>query len=110
MTGKPELKVVGGPKRARRTPAKKASATRRKPTRTVSQAASNGTHLDLLMAMRTRIAKSVEDVNTPARDLAALSRRLMEIAKEIEAIKAAELQEAAEDDDAPDEEFGETAI
>lgn len=63
----------------------------------VTKAASEGSHKDLLEAMRDRVAKTVEDVNTPARDLAALSRRLMEITKEIEAIEAAAAQEAAED-------------
>jgi hypothetical protein len=54
--------------------------------KTVTQAADTGTHRDLLVAMRDRVAKAVEDPNTPARDLAALTRRLLEIAREIEAI------------------------
>lgn len=54
--------------------------------KTVTQAADAGSHRELLVAMRDRVAKAVEDPNTPARDLAALTRRLLEIAREIEAI------------------------
>jgi hypothetical protein len=56
--------------------------------------------------MRTRIADAVGDPNTPARDLAALSRRLLEIAKDLKALDAAD-----RDDDigmaaaTPDEEW-----
>lgn len=49
---------------------------------------------ELLVAMRSRIATAVDDEKTPPRDLAALTRRLMEIAKEVEAIDA----KAGEDD------------
>lgn len=48
---------------------------------------------DLLVAMRDRVAKDVENPNTPARDLAALTRRLMEITKEIDAIDSREDQD-----------------
>ena len=40
---------------------------------TVTDAASIGTHKDLLVAMRARVATAVQDPNTPARDLAALT-------------------------------------
>lgn len=56
---------------------------------TVTKAATDGDRLDLLVAMRTRVATAVEDPNTPARDLAALTRRLMEIAKDIEVLQLA---------------------
>lgn len=55
---------------------------------TVTSAAAEGSLRDLLVAMRDRVAKDVESPNTPARDLAALTRRLLEITKEIEAIDA----------------------
>ena len=58
--------------------------------RTVLQAAKSGDQRDLLVAMRTRVAKAVQDPETPARDLASLTKRLMEIAKEIEAIDTRE--------------------
>lgn len=57
--------------------------------KTVTAAAADGDRRELLVALRSRIAQTVEDGSTPARDLAALSRRLLEIAREIEAIDAA---------------------
>ena len=59
-----------------------------KRTFTVTSAASEGTRRDLLVAMRSRVATAVEDSSTPARDLAALTRRLMEIARDIEVMDA----------------------
>lgn len=63
------------------------SMPRQKPL-TVTAAAKDGTRRDLLVALRARIAQTVENADTPPRDLAALSRRLLEIAKEIEAMDA----------------------
>lgn len=63
------------------------SVPRTKPL-TVTTAATDGNRRDLLIALRGRIAQTVENADTPPRDLAALSRRLLEIAKEIEAIDA----------------------
>jgi len=79
----------------------------------VTEAAAQGSRLDLLVAMRSRVATAVEDPDTPARDLAALTRRLLEIANEIAAIEAQ--QELAEDSIAaaaamPDEPFDSAAI
>lgn len=76
----------------------------------VSDAAAKGTHRDLLIAMRERIAKAVEDVNCPARDLAALTRRLQEVAREIEAIDARSAEEAAENGDIADEAWDAQAL
>lgn len=87
-----------------KTPAKKAAVS------SVSAAALNGTRRDLLVAMRTRVAKDVEDANTPSRDLAALTRRLLEIVNEIEAIDVAAEQEALENGEAADEEFDASAV
>ena len=42
---------------------------------------------DLLKRMHERVEQSVFDADTPPRDLAALTRRLIEIGKEIEAIE-----------------------
>jgi hypothetical protein len=79
--------------------------------KTVTQAAENGTHRELLVAMRARIARSVEDPNTPPRDLAALSRRLQDIAKEIALIDLRDQQEANESSGAaPDEAFDASAV
>lgn len=61
--------------------------------KTVSEAADSGTTRELLVAMRTRIALAVEDRNTPARELAALTKRLVEVVRDIEAIDAREAQD-----------------
>ena len=63
------------------------SAPKSKPL-TVKAAADSGVRRDLLVAMRSRIALDIDSQDTPARDLAALSRRLLEIVKEIEQIDA----------------------
>lgn len=83
------------------------------PETSVTEAAADGSRLELLVAMRARVASAVEDPNTPPRDLAALTRRLLEIANEIASIEAQ--MELAEDSIAaaaamPDEEFDGTAI
>jgi len=56
--------------------------------KSVTEAAKSGTTRELLSAMRARIAEAVEDPNTPARDLAALTKRLVEVVRDIEAIDA----------------------
>jgi ribosome-binding protein aMBF1 (putative translation factor) len=63
--------------------------------KSVSEAAEKGTTRELLVAMRSRIAKAVEDPNTPARDLAALTKRLVEVVRDIEAIDAREDESTA---------------
>lgn len=76
----------------------------------IVSAASEGGARDLLVAMRNRIAKTLDEPNCPARDQASLSRRLLEIRKEIEAIDAAAEQEAAESAEHPDEAFDAAAL
>lgn len=71
-------------------PGEKGRPTRQK---TVTEAAEKGTTLELLVAMRARIATAVEDANTPARDLAALTKRLVEVVRDIDAIHAREAEE-----------------
>ena len=66
------------------------------PVKSVAQAAASGSHRDLLVAMRERIAVAVSSPDCPPRDLAALTRRLQDIAKEIEAIDL-RLKEEAKD-------------
>lgn len=58
--------------------------------KTILEAAEQGSRVEELRAMRRRIARAMDDPNTPARDLAALSRRQLEIGKEIEAIVVSE--------------------
>lgn len=55
--------------------------------KSVSQAA-RGTQRELLVAMRDRIATAVTNPDCPPRDLASLTKRLADIAKEIESIDA----------------------
>lgn len=73
-----------------------------KAPRSILESAEAGSRLDELKAMRRRLAKAMDDPNTPARDLAALSRRQLEIGREIEAIEIAEDEDQsviANDDD-----------
>jgi hypothetical protein len=65
--------------------------------KSVTQAAAGGDTRELLVAMRSRIAVAVEDPTTPARDLAALTKRLSDIAIAIAAMDAADEQEASGD-------------
>lgn len=77
----------------------------------VAQAAATGNHRSLLVAMRERIAKTVSDPECPPRDLAALTRRLQDIAKEIESIDLRAKEDGADADDvATDEDFDPTTI
>lgn len=75
----------------------------------VAQAAEDGTTRELLVAMRARIAKAVDDPNTPARELASLTKRLVEVVRDIEAIDARAEQEG---DSGPvaDEAFDASAV
>lgn len=59
----------------------------------VDVAARDGSDLELLMAMRDRVAEQVADVTCPPRDLAALTRRLEEIRKQIVAERARLVEE-----------------
>lgn len=60
---------------------------------------------ELLEALRDNIAGAIDE-GVPARDLASLSRRLLEIQKELDALKADEEgDEVAEAASTPDEEW-----
>lgn len=72
------LRAVAPDEKAKRAP------------KTILEAAESGSRLDELRQMRRRIATALDDPNTAARDLAALSRRQLEIGREIEAIVIAE--------------------
>lgn len=100
MARKVSLRAVGNDE-APQTPAK---------PKTVTEAADSGTTRELLVAMRARIAKAVEDPNTPARDLAALTKRLVEVVRDIEAIDAREEQEAQRGGPVSDEAFSAEAL
>ena len=77
--------------------------------KSVTAAAAAGSRRELLVSVRDRVAIAVEDPNTPARDLAALTRRLMEIAKDIEAIDVKESGES-QSAEVTDEDFDAEAI
>ena len=70
----------------------------------VVEAAEDGSTRDLLVAMRARIAMAVGDPETPARDLAALTKRLVEVVRDIEAIGARD-EEAGANAEVEDGEF-----
>jgi hypothetical protein len=76
----------------------------------VADAAAKGTHLELLVAMRERIAQTVADPKCPPRDLAALTRRLQDIATEIASLELKAEQEAAESASVDDEAFDASAV
>lgn len=79
------------PPRARKAPLKVVpQGARARRQKSVRQAAESGSARELLVAMRTRLAVQIDDPNTPARDLAALTRRMWEFAKQIEALDAAD--------------------
>jgi ribosome-binding protein aMBF1 (putative translation factor) len=78
--------------------------------KTVTEAADKGTTRELLVAMRARIATAVEDPNTPARDLAALTKRLVEVVRDIEAIDAREKQDGASGAEVEDGRFDASAV
>jgi hypothetical protein len=85
------------------------TAPKSKP-KTVTQAAESGTTRELLAATRDRIAVAVEDPNTAARDLASLTKRLMETVRDIEAIDARDEQEAGQSAEVTDSAFDAAAI
>jgi hypothetical protein len=63
---------------------------------TVSDAAESGTRLDELRAMRAVLARAIDSSTTSPRDLAALTRRQMEISREIETLRVQEADEVRE--------------
>lgn len=83
-----------------------------KPTKKldVAEAAESGSHRALLVAMRDRIAKTVRDPECPPRDLAALTRRLQEIAKEIAALDLRDEEDARNEVASVDNTFDASAI
>ncbi len=72
--------------------------------KSVAQAAEGDDRLELLIAMKRRIAQTVSNPDCPPRDLASLTRRLSEMSREIEQIRAAQRQEEKENGGLPDDE------
>ena len=77
---------------------------KKKPT-SITEATQTGTTREQLECLRDRVAKALDDVNCPVRELASLSKRLMEITKEIEAIDVKAAEESHGAAATPDEEW-----
>lgn len=77
----------------------------------VSDAAESGSRIAELRAMRRVIARRIDDEATQARDLAALSKRQMDISKEIqELMTEAEGDELGKAAGSPDAGFDPTTV
>lgn len=78
---------------------------------TVSEAASRGDRLGELRAMRKILARTIDDEKTAPRDLAALTRRLMELSRLIEEEEVQESENAGvASNDASDAKFRPEAV
>ena len=73
----------------------KPAATRQK---NVAEAARSGNQRDLLVAMRDRIAETVVKPDCPPRELAALTKRLQDIVRDIAALDVLNEQQVANSD------------
>ncbi len=62
--------------------------------KTITEAAAANDQVGLLEALRTRLAKACQDEGTPPRDLAALSRRLIEVDRDIKSMRLRQEEEA----------------
>ncbi len=76
----------------------------------VDVAAVDGTDLELLMAMRDRVASAVANPDCPPRDLASLTRRLDEIRKQIVAERVRLAEEGGDVGQVEDGEFDPSAV
>ena len=77
----------------------------------VLDAAESGDRLAELRAMRRVISRHIDSPDTLARDLAALTRRQMEISREIEALKnETEGDALGKAADSPDESFNPASV
>lgn len=64
------------------------------PPMSISEASERGSELDQLIALRRVIAKTLDAETTMARDLASLSKRLIEVTQSIEQLKSLESEQA----------------
>ena len=87
----------------RKKPALRAVGADEKPSRpeSVAQAVEVGSQRDVNIAMQDRIAKAIDAEDIRGADLAALSRRLIELRKELSALDA-QAREVAEDESVDD--------
>jgi len=77
-------------------------------SKTLAQAIEGGIYLEILEAQQREMAVEVKDTTGPAK--AAMYRQIALISKEIESLRAAAKEEAAEHDATPDEDFDASAI
>jgi hypothetical protein len=89
------------------SPGEKAAPAKLK---TITEAAARGTERELLVATRDRIAKAVEDHDTSPRDLSSLTKRMMEIVREIKAIDARDAEGSSDRADVGDDRFDAAAL
>jgi hypothetical protein len=82
----------------------------KRPPKNVTEAAKGGDHRELLVAMRDRIASAVANPECPPRDLASLTKRLQDIARDIASIDAQKADEAAGEGGDIDNSFDASAI
>ena len=104
MASKPSLRAV--------TDADVATANAAtQPPATLTEAAKAGDRLAELRAMRLILASACQNPNTAARDLASLTRRLIEVGRDVEELEALARQEGTGDEQpAPDEALDPTAF
>lgn len=76
----------------------------------IIEAIEAGDRLGELEATHRRIGRAVQDESTPARDLASLTRRQMEISKEIEALRRQVQEESNDASHVEDRPFDAAAI
>ena len=86
------------------------SPPRKKRPMTILEAVDAQDRLAELEGVHRRIAKAVQDEDTPARDLASLTRRQLEISKEIDGLRRQQEEEAEERAISESEEWSEEAI
>ena len=72
---------------------------------TITQAAETGTYRDLLVAMRRRVAETVQREDCHPRDVATLTKRLADIAAEIDKLDRATESDGNTHKTPPDEVF-----
>jgi hypothetical protein len=76
----------------------------------ILEATETGDRLEEARSMRRRIARTLDDEKTPARDLAALTKRHSELGREIDALLARNAQEDKDGENVSDGRFDAAAI
>lgn len=94
------------PKRLRSVAADEVAPKRK----SVADAAQSGDRCELLVAMRDRIAKTISDPDCPPRDLASLTRRLQDIAREIDLLEMSGVGGGSVVADTDDERFDPSSV